>query len=208
MRGWPATGSPAGSRTTNSSIRTSRPTAAVVSHWAGRLSFHAGGFVAGGGVWALVGEREAGKSSALAWLARTGIDVIADDVLVLEGEHAYTGPRSIDLREETAERFGIGTALGMVGTRPRWRVVLPQMAPTVPFRGWIFLSWGKEIEARVLSARECLPRLLRNLTLRVDAGDPATVLRLATLSSLSFSRPRDWAALEDSMHALLALTEG
>src|SRR4051812_5487406 len=76
------------------------PAAAVFAHWAGRLSFHAGAFVSNGGVWGVVGPREAGKSSVLAWLALNGHEVFTDDVLVLEGRTAFSGPRAIDLRQE------------------------------------------------------------------------------------------------------------
>jgi hypothetical protein len=182
------------------------PAAAVVAHWARRLSFHAGAFLAGGGAWAVVGDREAGKSSALAWLALDGHDVLADDVLVLDGRSAFTGPRAIDLREETADRFGIGAALGVVGARERWRVTLPQMQSRVPFRGWIFLSWDERVEARALSAAECMRRLVGNLTLRVDATNPSALLELATLPAWEVRRPRDWNRLEEGVRCLLDLT--
>ena len=45
------------------------PAAAVIGRWHGRESIHAGAFAVDGGVWGVVGEREAGKSSTLAWLA-------------------------------------------------------------------------------------------------------------------------------------------
>jgi hypothetical protein len=182
------------------------PAAAVVSHWARRLSFHAGAFVADGGAWAVVGEREAGKSSTLAWLALNDHEVVADDVLVLDGRSAFAGPRAIDLREETAGRFQIGAALGVVGNRERWRVTLPQMAPQLPFRGWMFLGWGDRVGVRPLGAAECMRRLLQNLTLRVDATNPAAVLELATLPAWDVERPRDWDRLEDGVKCLLDLT--
>jgi len=182
------------------------PAAAVVSHWAGRLSFHAGAFVSDGGVWAVVGNREAGKSSMLAWLALNGHDVLADDVLVLDGRAAFAGPRAIDLREETADRFSIGAALGVVGTRQRWRMTLPQLAARMPFRGWIFLSWGDRLHPRRLGAAECMRRLIENLTLRVGASNPEGLLELATLPAWEVGRPRDWEQLEDGVQCVLGLT--
>lgn len=182
------------------------PAAAVMSHWAGRVSLHAGGFVADGGVWAVVGQREAGKSSTLAWLARNGHAVVADDVLVLDGRWAFAGPRAIDLREETAERFGVGAALGVVGTRPRWRVTLPQLPARLPFRGWIFLGWDDRVGARRVGAGECLSQLMASLTLRVDASNPRALLELATLPAWEVRRPRDWDRLEEGIGCLLELT--
>lgn len=182
------------------------PAAAVAAHWAGRLSFHAGAFVTDGGVWAVVGAREAGKSSTLAWLALHGHDVVADDVLVLDNDKALAAPRSIDLRQETADRFGVGMALGVIGTRPRWRVTLPAVPAELPFRGWIFLEWGDRIGIRRSSGAESLRRLLDALTVRTDASDPGSLLELATLPAWAVERPRDWALLDDAMHALLDLT--
>jgi hypothetical protein len=182
------------------------PAAAIVSHWAGRLSFHAGAFVSDGAVWAVVGDREAGKSSTLAWLALNGHEVVADDVLVLDGGTAFAGPRAIDLREETAKRFGIGAALGVLGSRRRWRVTLPQIESRMPFRGWMFLSWGDRLEPRRMGAGDCMRRLLEGLTLRRDASDPGALLELATLPAWELQRPRDWDLLEDGVECLLGLT--
>jgi hypothetical protein len=183
------------------------PAAAVVSHWAGRLSFHAGAFVADGGVWALVGERGAGKSSTLAGLALSGHAIVTDDVLVLDAGAAFAGPRAIDLREETATRFALGAALGVVGGRKRWRVPLPQVAASLPFRGWLFLSWGERLRPRRMRAAECMRRLVENLTLRVPAADPARLLDLATLPAWELERPRDWEQFRDSVHCLLELAQ-
>jgi hypothetical protein len=182
------------------------PVAAVLSHWHGRLSFHAGAFVAGGGVWGLVGDREVGKSSLLAWLALQGHQVVADDVLVLGDGTAYAGPRSIDLRRGTAERFGIGQALGVVGARPRWRVVLPDLESELPFRGWVFLAWGDRVEAEALSGSGRISRLMDNLTLRMAPTEPAALVELATLPAFELRRPRDWALLGETTERLLALT--
>lgn len=182
------------------------PAAAVVSHWEGRLSFHAGAFVSDGGVWAVVGDREAGKSSTLAWLALSGHPVLADDVLVLDGRSAFTGPRAIDLREETADRFAIGAALGVVGSRRRWRVTLPQLAARIPFRGWTFLGWSDSLNVRRMGAAECMQRLVASLTLRVNASNPERLLELATLPAWELQRPRDWDRLDEGVQSLLAIT--
>lgn len=182
------------------------PAAAVMAHWLGRLSFHAGAFVAGGGVWGVVGDRESGKSSTLAWLALEGHEIVADDILVLEHGAAYAGPRSIDLRHDAAQRLGVGTALGVVGTRPRWRVGLPQVRDGLPLRGWIFLGWSTEPQARRLSGSQCLTRLVAHIGLRRTGADPVALLELATLPAWDFQRPKDWNRTRESMQRLLAVT--
>ena len=62
------------------------PVALVMARWLGREGFHGGGIVAGGGVWGVLGDKTAGKSTTLAWLARAGVGVVSDDVLIVDGE--------------------------------------------------------------------------------------------------------------------------
>lgn len=181
------------------------PAATVMAHWLGRLSFHAGAFVADGGVWGVVGDREAGKSSTLAWLGLHGHEIVADDILVLEHGSAYAGPRSIDLRRDTADRLGVGTELGVVGTRPRWRVGLPQTRDGLPLRGWISLGWSAEPRTRRLSPSECLTLLVKHVGLRISGANPEALLELATLSAWDFQRPKDWNRMPETMNRLLAV---
>ena len=89
------------------------PVAAIVAHWERRVAFHAGAIAIDGAAWGVLGTREAGKSSLLAWLSsHNGIDIVADDVLVLLDGHVFSGPRTIDLREPSAERLG-GEAMAL-----------------------------------------------------------------------------------------------
>lgn len=100
------------------------PAAAVIARWLGRESIHAGAFAGRDTAWGLVGGRGAGKSSTLAWLARAGMEVLCDDMLVLEGRTPLAGPRSVDLREDAAARLGAGEEIGLTGARERWRLQL------------------------------------------------------------------------------------
>jgi hypothetical protein len=182
------------------------PVAAIAAHWHGRIAFHAGGVGIGGRAWGVVGEREAGKSSLLASCALAGKDIVADDVLVIAAGSVLTGPRSIDLREDSAERFG-GEAIGLAGARPRWRMPLPTVSGALPFAGWIFLAWGDEVTVRSLPPSEGLARLMGSLALRVTSSVPATLLDLASLPAWELRRPRDWRQSTDAAMQLLASLE-
>ena len=177
--------------------------AAVWAHWSGREGFHAGALLAGGGVWGLLGHKCAGKSSALAGLALAGIPIVCDDVLVLDGDSALAGPRSIDLRADAARRLGIGEQLGVVGDRERWRVPLPAIKPELPFRGWVSLRWSDELAIRPVHGAERVRTLLEHRALRVPPRSPAALFELASLPFLEFSRPRCWTELESASELLL-----
>ena len=131
-----------------------------MSRWLGREGFHGGGIVVDGGVWAVLGDKTAGKSTTLAWLARAGVGVVSDDVLIVDGETVLAGPRSIDLREEAAERLGTGELIGRVGARDRWRVTLAPIAAELPLRGWITLEWGEAVAVEPIRGAERLRALL------------------------------------------------
>jgi hypothetical protein len=183
------------------------PAAVVMAHWLDRPCFHAGAFLAPGGVWAVAGARESGKSSTLAWLALNNHPVVADDILVLDDSGgAYAGPRSIDLREETADRLGAGEPLGLIGTRSRWRISLPPIHAELPFRGWFFLEWGDVLEVRRLPASECLTLLLRQRAARVTPVSPASLLDLAALPAWEVRRPLDWNTFDEAAMLLLETT--
>lgn len=177
--------------------------ASVYAHWSGHESFHAGGFVAGDGVWGLLGDRGAGKSSMLASLALRGVQVFCDDVLVVDGQTAFAGPRSIDLRAGAARRLECGEALGVVGGRNRWRLSLAQVSPELPFRGWIELRWDSEIGVRAKTGAERLRTLLPHRGLRVAPNRPEQLVHLAGRPVLELRRPADWSLHQRAVDELL-----
>jgi len=179
------------------------PAAAVIARWLGRESFHAGAVALDGGAWGVLGEREAGKSSLLAWLALQGREVLTDDMLIVAGETAFAGPRSIDLRRETALHLGAGEELGLVGARERWRVGLPPIDPEVPLAGWIFLEWGDEVAVEPVQPGERLARLLHHRGVRLPPASHEALLALSELPAWELRRPEDWASLADAGEALL-----
>jgi hypothetical protein len=179
------------------------PVAAVAARWAGRDSFHAGAVIVDGGAWAVLGEKEDGKSTTLAWFALNGHPVLTDDLLVLDGETALAGPRCIDLREESSARFGVGEPLGIVGHRERWRLVLDGVPAEVPLRGFVKLAWGPDLAVEPLRGPERLLVLLPHRTVRLTPPSPADTLDLSSLPVWRLSRPRSWDALPDAANLLL-----
>ena len=171
------------------------PVALVMARWFGREGFHAGGIVAGDGAWGVLGDKTAGKSTLLTWLARDGVGVISDDVLVIDGATALAGPRSVDLREEAASRLGVGEPMGRVGQRERWRFTLPPVAPELPLRGWITLEWGDDVAIEPIRGSDRLQALLPHRGVRLPPLDPAILVRFSALPHLRLIRPRDWEAL-------------
>lgn len=179
------------------------PAAATFSGWYGREAYHAGAFTFEGSAFALVGDREAGKSTTLAWLADTGSQVLCDDLLVLDGGAVLPGPRCIDLRETSAQRLGVGQPLPSVRSGGRWRMRLPA-SRSAPLRGWIFLGWGDDLEVRPLSPTERLDLILR-------LGRPANAtapLNFAELPALQLVRPKVWESLPLALDRLFEVLAG
>lgn len=184
------------------------PIAAVVSYWLERESFHAGAFAAGAGVWAILGERESGKSSTLAWLAQSGHSIVCDDMLILDGQASLAGPRSIDLRKEAAEALGVGEPLGVVGARERWRLAVGPVTDELPLVGFFFLAWGDRVGARLVPPSERLARLSAQRGVRLPPRDAAALLSFARLPGWEISRPRGWDSLALAGDRLLKITTG
>jgi hypothetical protein len=174
------------------------PGAAVLSRWAARETFHGGVVLGGGGAWAVLGDRESGKSSTLARLALDGHPVLADDLVVLDGGAALAGPRCIDLRADAAERLGAGEPLGVVGSRERWRLRLGAVPASVPLAGWITLAWGDEVAVEPVRGPGRLTALIPFRSVRLTPPAPGALLDLAALPVLSLRRPREWGSLAEA----------
>ena len=180
------------------------PVGAYVGGWLGREAFHAGAFVTGGRAWALLGTREAGKSTTLARLSGGGYPVVTDDILVVDGGCALAGPRCLDLREETVRRLGVAADARCAGRDGRWRFGLADIEPEPPLAGWIFLSWGAGLTMTSLPPAERLVRLARHHT-RGASGRRGALLELARLPAWELSRPRDWKLLPDACERMIEL---
>jgi hypothetical protein len=179
-------------------------TASVHADWSGWLTFHAGCFLdPRGGAWGVLGEREHGKSSALAWLAGAKVAVMADDLTITNGERVWAGPRCLDLRESSAEHFGLGEDVGMVGLRRRWRMDLDAAPAEADLHGWLLLSWGDEVAIREEPAGERKRHLAAGLGLAAAERHPLAWLGALARPLLVFSRPRSWDQMDRAMELLL-----
>ncbi len=178
--------------------------AAVANRWLGRDAFHAGAFLTEGGAWAVMGAKEAGKSTTLGHLAAKGFGIVADDVLIIEDGQALAGPRCVDLREGAASWLGQeADSVVTIGRRRRWRTHVPPVPPAVHLLGWLLPTWGDRVELESVPAIHRLPLLYGNLALTQIPRHPERLLRLAALPFLVFQRPRRWETMDQAAASLL-----
>jgi hypothetical protein len=179
------------------------PAAALAARWAGRESFHAGAVVADGGAWIVLGDKEAGKSTTIADLALHDHMVLADDLVVLDGDAVLAGPRCVDLRETAAAQLGAGEPLGFVGIRERWRLALPPVPPSLPLRGWITLAWDDDVAIDVVEGAARMLALVPFRSVRIAPEAAEVLVQLASYPVLRLRRPRRWDALAPARERLL-----
>ena len=178
-------------------------TAAIVSRWLDREAFHAGAFAVDDGAWAILGQKGTGKSSTLGYLGINGTTIVTDDVLVLEDGEALAGPSCVDLRSDAAAFLDAGEDLGVVGARPRFRVVLPTAPPRVPLRGWVFPTWSETLEVVPVPVPQRLALLTANRALRATPSHPQRFLDFAALPCWELRRPQRFDLLDESVALLL-----
>ncbi|MBY6539456.1 hypothetical protein HQ325_12305 [Rhodococcus sp. BP-349] len=187
-------------------------TAVVHADWNGELVFHGGSFLdRRGKAWGVVGSRESGKSSFLAWCAARGIGVVGDDAIVTDGDVIRAGPRCIDLRETAADHFGFGEDIGVVGTRRRWRHQVDPVPLSPPLAGFVALKFDDDASApgvEHVAVERRAAVLTPHRGFIISQMFPIPWLKVITKPVLAFSRPRDWAAMDDSMGALLDHIDG
>ena len=177
--------------------------ATAFSGWLGRHVFHAGAVVVDGGAWAFLGERGAGKSSTLGWLAQEGQPILADDLLVIDGGTAFAGPRSVDLAPDMAAHLGVGDRARDVRGGYRRRITVEAVRPEHPFRGWIVLSWANRVEVTRVSAGNRLAQLANQMHPPLGPPDWDGILKLAEAPMLELHRPRRLSSLGEAGASLI-----
>ena len=181
---------------------------AVFGRWAGRDGFHAGVFAVGGRAWALLGHRGAGKTSLLARLALGGHDVLSDDLLLTDGERAFSGARGIDLRPDAAEQLGITERTVPARGTDRCRLPLGPVAPDYPLCGWILLGApGADAAIRPLRPAERIALVAEHVMLNLPPIRPETLLALAALPAFAVSRPEAWSSEDRLLDQILSAVE-
>jgi hypothetical protein len=177
----------------------------VFAWWHGREAFHGGAFVTKAGAWAVLGGRGSGKSSLLAAIAAAGHDVLADDLLVVDGDAALAGPRCVDLRPDATGPSGIEGRTTAVRGNERERLPLGSVAPAVALCGWILLAWGRGLRTRSLGPSERLERV--SAQRNVQGVRQAQFLHLMRLPAWELERPREWASIEVTVEMALGLAD-
>lgn len=185
------------------------PAATIMARWLGREAFHAGAMLVRGGAWAVAGANEAGKSTILASLATRGSAVLTDDLLIVDRAGvAYAGPRCLDLRLPHVVPGAAAGRLRPVRGEARRRMDLPAVADAAPLRGWVFLEWGRRVEALRCPADGRLTRLLAQRRWAVRPVDPRVLLDLAALPAWILRRPRNAVHLPAAVDLLLQIADG
>lgn len=178
----------------------------ILARWRGDVTLHGGAFFHAGGAWALAGERTAGKSSMLGALGARGIPIVADDLLVIDEGSVHAGPSCVDLRPDVAARLPGARDLGVVGTRPRFRLSTPAAPARSHVRGLFVLEWNdaREPELVPMAAGERLQVLYRQEAIALlGFAEPGKFIDLVGLPMWRFRRRRDWTATPAAVGRLL-----
>ena len=184
------------------------PVAAVFARWRGAETLHAGAFVpdGGAGAWAVMSDSGGGKTSFLAMLAQTGVEVLADDLLVIEGGDCVAGPRSLDLRPEVAEQLRLSARITTpVRSTSRRRLSLAPCEARWPVAGFIELGWGDRVAVERLEPVAALAALARHRRVRGLGTGFAQLLDLVDRPVLRLTRPRGWAYADDVAQRLMEI---
>ena len=184
------------------------PPISILARWRGDLTLHAGGFFANDRAWAVLGAREAGKSTTLAMLAERGLPLLADDLLVLDEGVVRAGPACIDLRPDVAERMPAARYLGEVGGRPRYRLAAPSGPARARLAGFFLMGWSEDDRVSVerVPASEALAIVYEQEYIGLlGAADPDKIFDLLEVPMWRVRRPADWKVRDEAIDRILEI---
>ena len=184
------------------------PVALIMSRWLGREGMHGGGVVAGGGVWAVLGHKTAGKSTMLAWMALERSGRVQRRRPRDRRRHGARRAALDRPAREAARRLGAGSRSAASAPARAGACRSARSRPELPLRGWITLEWGDEIAIRELRGAERLAALLPHRGVRLAPTEPGALLRLSGLPHLRLVRPRRWESLPDVIERLVDAITG
>jgi hypothetical protein len=128
--------------------------------------------VVDGQAWVIPAAKESGKTTAIAQAAALGLPVLSDDITIVDT--ALNVLRRTTVRGPPPGRIGntrLGrTSVGRLGLRERWRMTLPDCAPSYPLGGFVFPAFGAPAVSRVGARGEAISAMLDSL----HAQDPRT----------------------------------
>lgn len=181
------------------------PVGIFSAYWTDRLPMHAGAVDINGEAWLVLATKAGGKSTTLALLERLGHAVLADDLSIIDPDMVvHRGPRFIDLRRDAAQFLGLGTNIGVLGARERWRHRLGDAPLTLPLGGFITTEWGEQaIEPITGTSR--IAAVAGSIALSMPG--PWNELFLDVVTSkplLKWSRPENLGAAEQATGDLLS----
>jgi hypothetical protein len=155
----------------------------------GEEVMHAGAYIHDDGAWIVIGDHEHGKSTLLGLLLCLGVEILADDMIVVRDGNACAGPRCLDLRPEAAARLELGSP-AREGFKNR--VQLAPIRAEYPIYGFVHLAWSDRLTLERLRPAERMARLLAH-TGEPPRRRPADMLALSESPHFLLSRPRDWS---------------
>lgn len=182
------------------------PAAAVFSRWLGRQVLHGGVIARNGKAVAVLGHKEAGKSSLLARLATAGtVEVMADDLVIAQDGTVFAGPRCIDLRPGSTEAVAGADPERIVRDGSRLRLDLPPCTPSARLAGIVTLGWsdGPDVLLERHSTFEGLTSLIPHTV--VEADGSVGLLEFLDLPLWQLTRPKQWAAMPEAIDRLTEL---
>lgn len=176
----------------------------VFAWWDGRETLHGGAFATAGGAWAVLADKGGGKSTTLGFLAREGVRIVTDDLVVIDGGEILAGPRCVDLMPVVADALGLDD-VRLDARATKVRLSLPPMPASIPLRGLVHLAWGDRTELVRIPAAERAARLVRHRSILREPRRPGGLLDLLRLPTYELRRKKSLAALPEALELLLAL---